>query len=50
MSPLTAEAAADSLPGSFASSVELMWMRCHKKRHVEELSWVETSALFPQQL
>ena len=50
MSPLTAEAAADSLPGFSASSVELMWTKCHKKRHVGEHSWVVTSALFPQQL
>ena len=46
----TAEAAADLLPGSFANCVELMWAKCHRKRHAEEHSWVETSALFPQQL
>ena len=50
MSPQTAEAAADLLPGSFASCVGLMWTKCHKKRHVEEHSWAVTSALFPQQL
>ena len=50
LSPLTAEAAADSPPGYFANCVELMWTKCHRKRHVGEHSWVVTSALFPQQL